>query len=200
MTARLVHTWYRRCAWCPGLLGLSLGGLLMLSACRRSQSDEAAKPPDAATPKLQQILPPAREVELALVGFNYTDLAIESFSVDHQGGGGNIEVSSPTSGGGGDVCCVRVDLNSPLPYSVLVQWTRDLKRWCEKEVQVKGPMPAHPGFFAVHFFPDGHLEAEITEAPPVLRLSLERFASDARKATGNTVADEKTARCHDGRF
>ncbi|MFY0578109.1 hypothetical protein ACN28S_30715 [Cystobacter fuscus] len=50
----------------------------------------------------------------------------------------------------------------------------------------------------MHFFPDGHIEAELSEDYPQLRLVLERFNNGQRKQFGNVVADERNARCGDG--
>ncbi|EPX57391.1 hypothetical protein D187_007145 [Cystobacter fuscus DSM 2262] len=135
-------------------------------------------------------------VALTVSGYNYTDLHIESFSVDGAGGA-NIFVSSPDSGGGGGVCCLRWYPGVPLPVSVKVEWTRDLKRWCEKEVMVSGPVPDQPRYIVVHFFQDGRIEVELTEGFPESKLQLDRFSPVARKASGNSVLDEKIARCHD---
>lgn len=134
-------------------------------------------------------------VLLEINGFNYTDLYIDSFEVNGQGGG-NLFVSSATSGGGGSVCCLRWVPGTPLPLRV--SWTRDQKRRCEQEVPLRQPLPAAPRHLAVHFFPDGHLEAELTENYPALKLELERANPEERKATGNTVNDERLSRCTDG--
>lgn len=171
-------------------LGWWVGGLLALAACR--ESNPGAKQGETARPR--------KDVSLTLIGFNYTDLYIDSFSVNGQGGG-NIYLSSPTSGGGGSVCCVDFSPASGLPFPVKIKWSRDRKRWCEKEVLITGPVPAEPRFLAVHFFPDGRIEAEITQQYPSVKLQLEERANpDERKPSGNTVADEQTARCKDGRF
>jgi hypothetical protein len=50
----------------------------------------------------------------------------------------------------------------------------------------------------VHFFPDVRIEAEITENYPELKLKLQDYNEGQRKESGNTVADEQTARCKDG--
>ena len=169
-------------------LGLLLGGLAVLVACTERKREE---PPDmllsqvAAGPAITQ------RVSLEINGFNYTDLYIDSFEVNGQGGG-NLFVSSPTSGGGGGVCCVSFGPGSRLPIKLTI------KRWCEKEALVMGPIPANPRHLGVHFFPDGRIEAEITENYPELKLRLEDFNEAERKASGNTVVDEQTARCKDG--
>ena len=77
-------------------------------------------------------------------------------------------------------------------------WTRDRQRWCQKEVMFTGPVPANPRHLGVHFFPDGHIEIEITENFPEVKLRLETVGPDERKKSGNKVADEQVARCQDG--
>jgi hypothetical protein len=187
--------------WCvprAGQLGLLLCGLLLvLAGCKESKDGTKQGGASAQVEEPQRL---DRNLSmLALNGFNYTDLYIDSFSVDGQGGG-NIFVSSPTSGGGGTSCCVGFSAGSTLPLRIKVKWSRDRKRYCEKEVLVTGPIPAAPEHLAVHFFPDGRIEAELTEDYPAVKLQLERVDRYERKASGNTVADEQTARCHDGYY
>jgi hypothetical protein len=141
--------------------------------------------------------PKTEAVSLEINGFNYTDLYIDSFEVNGQGGG-NLFVSSLTSGGGKGTCCVSFTPGTNLPVQLTIKWTRDQKRWCEKEALLKGPVPANPRHLGVHFFPDGHIEVEITEDYPELKLRLKDYDPGQRKESGNTVADEQTARCKDG--
>lgn len=161
-----------------------LGGLLALAACNEPSSRTSGVNRPAA---------------LEINGFNYTDLPIDHFSVNGQGGG-NINVSTLTSGGGGNVCCVSFSPGSTLPLRIKVEWTRDRERWCEQEVLIYDPIPASPMHLGVHFFPDGHIEAEITENFPELKLQLDSVSPGKRKESGNTVADEQTSRCRDGRY
>lgn len=152
---------------------------------------------DAQTPQSALGLGEAKTVGLEINGFNYTDLYIDSFEVNGNGGG-NLSVSSRTGGGGGGMCCYSWYPGTPLPKKVKVKWTRDRKRWCETQAVLSGPVPAKPGHFGVHFFPDGHIEVEITESYPEVKLALDRVHPDERKEQGNRVADEQTARCKDG--
>jgi hypothetical protein len=173
---------------------LLLGALSLLVACNpsKTESKPSGKPAQAVeTPVI------SRSVSLEINGFNYTDRYIDSFEVNGQGGG-NLQVSTPTAGGGKSVCCVSFSPGTELPVKLNIKWTRDRKRWCEKEALLTGPVPANPRHLGVHFFPDGHIEAELTEEDPEVRLRLERVNLDARKESGNTVSDEQTARCKDG--
>ncbi len=138
-----------------------------------------------------------KPVSLAINAFNYTDMYIDSFSVDYQGGG-NVYVSSPTSGGGGTVCCVTWWPRTKLPHPVKVKWSRDNKRWCEKTVMLNGPVPARPTAIGVHFMPDGDIQVELSEGEADPKLKLKRFDSGQRKATGNVIHDEETASCKNG--
>jgi hypothetical protein len=79
-----------------------------------------------------------------------------------------------------------------------IKWTRDGKRWCEKEVMISTPIPPNPEHLGVHFFPDGHIEAELTEDFPKVKLQLESVSDFERKKSGNKVSDEQTARCQNG--
>jgi hypothetical protein len=81
---------------------------------------------------------------------------------------------------------------------IRVSWTRDHKRVCEQEVSIRQPVPANPRHLGVHFFPDGHIEAELTEDFPDVKLELEHHDLGQRKASGNTHNDERMSRCTDG--
>ncbi len=175
-----------------GLLG---GTMLLLSACSQCQSDPktAAK----SAPASEENPTITKPVSLEINGFNYTDLYIAAFMVNGQGGG-NIFVSSPTSGGGKSACCVNLWPGTELPTTLAIKWTRDNNRWCEAEAVLKGPIPPEPQHLGIHFYPDGHIEAELSETYPQVRLKLEAYDDGQRKKSGNTVADEQTARCKDG--
>ncbi len=165
-------------------------GLLLvvsgLSACG------ARTPTSDATQNARKKLPMGTTIGLTLVGYNYTNRYIDEFSVDGVGGG-NLFVSGPTSGGGGDVCCVNY-ITGPGEWKVHVKWqadacTYDEHTWSngekhseiysyfkEADVLVDPHVPDHPAYFEVHFYPDGHVEAVITEhaSPPRLKLSKSR--------------------------
>jgi Protein of unknown function (DUF3304) len=122
-------------------------------------------------------------IAIGIVGYNYTDRPIYSFSVNGNGGG-NIYLSSLTSGGGGTVCCMSVRRNTPLPITMEVEWTWDrvedengkVLRAEEKravKAQLKGPIPENPTQFEVHIYPDGHAEVAVSDkySPPRLKIS-----------------------------
>jgi len=180
---------FERRAWPLLFVGLS-----MWVACSKPKAEEK---PGAQPAQVEEAPVIPQPVSLTINGFNYTDLYIDSFEVNGQGGG-NLFVSSPTSGGGKDVCCVSFSPGTKLPVELRIKWTRDRKRWCEKEALLTGPVPANPRYLGVHFFPDGHIEAEITERDPEPKLRLQDYNEGQRKESGNTVADEQTARCKDG--
>ena len=130
-------------------------------------------------------------------GYNYTDLPISSYSIRGVWGG-DIDVSNETNGGGKVTCCGSVP--STLPRTYLVTWSRDDRRWCEKEVVFDGPIPDHPESFNTHFFQDGHIEISITEELNDLKVKLPNYRNGfSRHESGNVVMDEKVARCKDGR-
>lgn len=139
---------------------------------------------------------------LAIVGYNYTDLYIDSFSVGSSGGG-NLFVSSPTSGGGSSSCCLILYPGVTLPRPVTIEWMRSLdgkrQRWCQQTVQLTGPIPENPTAFGVHFMPDGEIQVEVTQGYPKLKLRLDNYNDGHRKAEGNVIHDEEKAVCKDGR-
>jgi hypothetical protein len=173
---------------------LLLVGLALLVACNKPKTEEKPGAQPAQADEAPVITQP---VLLEINGFNYTDLYIDSFEVNGQGAG-NLFVSSPTSGGGSGACCVSFSPGTKLPVQLRIKWTRNRKRWCEKEALLTGSVPAKPRHLGVHFFPDGRIEAEITEDYPELKLKLQDYNEGQRKESGNTVTDEQTARCKDG--
>jgi Protein of unknown function (DUF3304) len=134
--------------------------------------------------------------KLTLYGYNYTDTEIGSFEVNGQGGG-NLEVSVPTAGGGKSTCCVVVSAPLRTPAPVTIKWSRDGSTWCEQSVQITSPLPARPEYFEVHFYRDGHIEVAITEraSPPRLQLEREHGNSRFRDEKHNMNSDSKFSRC-----
>ena len=144
-----------------------------LSACdgRFRQSPGGA---DATGESLQSV-----QSELAIVGYNYTAKYIDSFDVGPVGGG-NIHLSSETGGGGGIVCCFSYyrDIG---PKTAKVEWTDDLCKYNVKthsngetsadfhtklrssSVEIETPVPPNPQFLEIHFYPDGTVQAALTE-------------------------------------
>ncbi|WP_158206655.1 DUF3304 domain-containing protein [Pseudoduganella flava] len=133
-----------------------------------------------------------KPVMLAISGYNYTNRHIGSFSVNGQGGG-NIFVSTPTSGGGGSTCCVSYVPGKQV-RKVTVRWEADACYYHvkstmsnevyddlhpifkEREVVIDEDIPQEPQNFEVHFYPDGSIRAAITSeiALPRLQLPAER--------------------------
>jgi hypothetical protein len=134
---------------------------------------------------------------VTVYGYNYTDLYIDGFSVDGQGGS-NLAVSTPTAGGSKHVCCVMVRPNQKFVNPVTIRWTRDRKQWCELDVKLNEPAPANPEYFEVHFYQDGHVEAAVTEKASEPRVKQARFNYAERHESGNVNNDAKFARCANG--
>ncbi len=136
---------------------------------------------------------------LLIQGYNYTDDYIDSFTVNGQGGG-NLFVSGPSSGGGGSVCCVSYRLGTPLPIKLKVRWVGgyciervknpypygkpfyDNRRslWRESEALAQDLSNGKPRALEVHIFPNGHVEAAITEGDSDPRVILPRAANYER--------------------
>ena len=159
--------------------------LLTLSAC--DGRFRAPSGTDTARESLQSV-----QRELAIVGYNYTAKYIDSFDVGPVGGG-NIHLSSETGGGGGIVCCY-VFHRDVGPRTVNVKWPESICRYNVRtfsngatssefhdnlrniSVEIATPIPDHPQFLEIHFYPDGTVQAAITEAlsPPRIILSKSR--------------------------
>lgn len=144
---------------------------------------------------------------LLLQGYNYTDHYIDSFSVNGQGGG-NIFESSPTSGGGGSVCCVSWQPGSKLPVKIKVRWAT---AYCmklirtkfgdyderqnifkEKEAWISEEVGDEPRALEVHFYRDGRIEAAITTGDSPPRIKLQRDSDRNRLGVS-----QKIPRCPD---
>jgi hypothetical protein len=178
---------------------LAMAALTILCACGQ-----------AATPQKPASVEPALEepTSLALEGYNYTNRYIDSFTVDGQGGG-NIHLSSPTSGGGGTVCCVPYWLGTKTNV-VAVRWQSGAcyyhKRsstsyevyerlhsfYTERKVTVLENNKQPAKYMEVHFYADGSVQAAVTASasPPRMQLSEERKDSSKYPRCPN---DEKPA-------
>jgi hypothetical protein len=143
---------------------------------------------------LAQCKPAPKSYSLGVVGYNYTDIYIASFSVG-SASGGNVDVSDMESGGGGTGCCVEWIDGTELPEEYTIHWTRDGELWCHLDVVLRGPIPRNPSMFTVHFYEDGHIEVEIARDYPDVREKKARFDHNQRKEFGNRVQDARFAKC-----
>lgn len=119
-------------------------------------------------------------VMLGILGYNYTDRYIHTFSVG-AAGGSNVYLSDDDSGGGKTSCCIVYDPDHPLPITLPVEWMFGYQIGPDGEIAVPdeyhettavldGPVPADPRFLEVHFMPDGSVQLRITavRSPPLL--------------------------------
>lgn len=127
-------------------------------------------------------------VSLTIVGYNYTDRYINDFSVESSSGG-NVFVSSPTSGGGSSFCCATYVIGAT-SWKPIIRWQVDGCTFNsrkdsygevffdihhfhrELETTLDRKIPDNPKYLEVHFYPDGHVETAITELPSRPRLIL----------------------------
>ncbi len=169
--------------WTSFLLCWLGGGVVSLMGCAQAES------PVSVTPVVvSRLSVDARS--LLIQGYNYTDDYINSFTVDGQGGG-NLYVSGPNSGGGGSVCCASFSRGTVLPIKLKVRWTGSYCMeyetskygrtssyrkglWQEAEALAVDLSEGKPRALEVHIFPDGHVEAAITQGYSQPRLVLSR--------------------------
>jgi hypothetical protein len=129
-----------------------------------------------------------------IVGFNYTDRHIDSFTVNGTGGG-NVFLSSQTSGGGKSACCATVSSAMSDEYRIRVRWQIDgctyitrspvtgevskdiFPYFKEADVPLTFPINTKPQHLEIHFYPDGTVGAQVTES-----LSLPRILLDDRRS------------------
>lgn len=211
----LVKSWFRPI----GLLLMAVALMTGIAACRASDSngaEDGEKYKKDAAARMRAMMesggPSFNGVKLhtgpyrtpkdmdglTIAGYNYTDTYIGNFAVNGAGGG-NIEVSTETSGGGGGTCCASISADTPLPTTVEISWKRDGDvPWCKQTVLVQGPVPEGAHYFEVHFYQDGRIETAITKETSWPRVKLDRFNPAFRKASGNVVNDTKYGTCGHG--
>jgi len=142
--------------------------------------------------------------EVDMIGFNYTNRVIESYSINGEGAG-NVFLSSRTSGGGKSVCCIMIShLKSGIPR-IQVRWQVDgctyLTRskisgevfenvfpyYKQADIALPVPKTSKPQHLEVHFYPDGSVTAQLTESLSLPRISL----------AGQRTDVSNFPRCHD---
>lgn len=106
---------------------------------------------------------------VTLVGYNYTERPIFSFSVDGVGGGNAF--AGYKNGGGGWVCCGEITVGKPTE----IKWTYSrTKEQYERGVKIEHhkttipmPIPEVPEaeYLEVHFYPDNHVELALVKFP-----------------------------------
>ena len=106
---------------------------------------------------------------VTLVGYNYTERPIYSFSVDGVGGGNAF--AGFRSGGGGFVCCADITVGKPVEIKWLYDTTEKQYlaglREENRRTTVIVPPPTVPEaeYLEVHFFPDHHVELYLVKFP-----------------------------------
>lgn len=170
-------------SWCRLSFCVIILAVQPLTACNAHEGTPATT---------QATQPVGTPVSLTLTGYNYTNRYIDQFSVNGNGGG-NLFVSGPNGGGGGSVCCVDYIIGVD-KWKLTVRWQADActynnskyedgrRRYRihsvfkEVEIPIDPKIPNRPRYLEVHFYPDGHVEAALTEnsSPPRLQLESER--------------------------
>jgi hypothetical protein len=167
--------------------------LVILPACHAQSPKPVIDEIPAVTEEPPLKAPMGTRIELALTGYNYTNRYIDQFDVDGQGGG-NIYVSGPGTAGSGSACCVSYRSGAKA-RKVKIRWQTDACTYNERtsggekfsdtysyfkeiEVQVDPSIPDFPRYFEVHIYPDGHVEAAITEHESRARLVLSKERED----------------------
>jgi Protein of unknown function (DUF3304) len=182
------------------MLWLAVGIPVTLMGCAQAHAPatDTAPPPTGAHLSMDA-------KSLLIQGYNYTDDYIDSFTVDGQGGG-NLYVSGPNSGGGKSVCCSSFSRGTPLPVKLKVRWmgaycmeyetnmfgrTSAYRKglWKEAEALTVDLSRGKPRALEVHIFPDGHVEAAITQGYSPPRMVLPRTEKYQRPGTPKTYPD-----------
>lgn len=155
--------------------------LAVFSVCRAQQTP--------VSPKTQN----ADHMLLGLVGYNYTDRHISNYSVNGADGG-DVIMSSPTSGGSGVSCCLRLSNKQVGLLRLKVRWQVDgcvylikdnstgkadkVRHYFYREVDanVQRPVGASSKYVETHFYPDGSVKVLLTKnmSSPLLVLDERR--------------------------
>lgn len=178
------------------LASISIASLALLSACATRNTDSHSQEQDYDVETFLR-----EPISLGINGFNYTDVVIDSFSVNSVWGG-NIFVSTPTSGGGGTTCCYSLLTLSSRPILINIKWMRYINEkqyWCRTTVTHSGPIPQNPTDLNVHFMPDGRIEIDITNGHGNLKMHLPRFSTAYRNSSQNVIHNPEKAVCSDAR-
>jgi hypothetical protein len=135
-----------------------------------------------------------RTVQLEIFGYNYTNRPIDQFTVNGQGGA-NIVLSSAGSGGSGGTCCVSYTPGQK-DFSVEVRWTTHSCQYTQDTGTGEGTYDATYYFYKtvsvpvdisnaespqnieVHFYPDGSVQAGISQLMSLPRLKLSKDRQD----------------------
>jgi hypothetical protein len=153
---------------------------------------------------------PDRPYLLGIIGYNYTDRNISQFRVNGAGGD-EVNLSSPGSGGSNITCCVQLDKKTKFPIAIIVEWQFDgciykmqspLTKTIYKnrhhyfrktKVDVPEITSSPPQYMEIHFYPDGKVEAAITNHFSQPRLQLDPNRPD-RSQFPRCKNDEKPKR------
>ena len=178
-----LKNWLSAVTW--HVLGIAL--IFAISGCDQSTAAPASS--GTSIPKYRPKI-----FSLSLTGYNYTKRYIDTFSVDGQVGG-NIYVSSPSSGGGGDVCCVHY-VQGQKNAIVKVRWQSGgcyyhvhstisnevfdhiYSFFKEVDVPVVEKTLGAPEYMEVHFYPDGTVQVAVTDSASLPRLALNEDRND----------------------
>ncbi len=172
--------------WSPWLLAASCLGACqpVTSPESKAQAQEATRSASASAPI--QRAPRGTRFPLTIIGYNYTQRNISSFSVNYAGGD-LVEAG----GVSGSVCCGSWVEGDPRPTRFKVEWVTTvcvdpedpsqppvwLKTYRKERrsewVNFQGPVPAKPHYLEAHFFPDGKVEIAITEQSSEPRLRVD---------------------------
>ena len=173
---------------------LQLLVVLALPACHAKSPAQQVYDDSGIRTEPRRKAPMGTRIELTLVGYNYTDRYIDQFDVNGQGGG-NLFGSEGLNGGGKSACCVSYRSGAKARKMTL-RWQsggctyhaytdeeggkhdRTHSFFKELEVQVDSIIPDFPSYFEVHFYPDGHAEAAITEQRSRSRVILNKDRKD----------------------
>ena len=188
---QVTMNYFKTLAFNMRTLAVTLSCIWILGCAQAEKSREA--PPVVKLGETQALL---------IQGYNYTDDVIDSFTVNGQGGG-RLYVSGPNSGGGGSVCCVSYRPGTPLPIKLKVRWmggycmefetskygrTNSYRKglWREADAFAVDLSNGKPRALEVHIFPNGHVEAAITEGDSDPRLILSRTTNFERPGVQHT--------------
>ena len=114
---------------------------------------------------------------VTVIGYNYTERPIYTFSVN--GGGGSNLFAKQKHGGGGRSCCIDITVGQPVEIKWLYDTTEKQYlaglREENRSTTVIVPPPTVPEaeYLEVHFYPDHHVELALVKFPGDRRIPYE---------------------------
>jgi hypothetical protein len=144
--------------------------VVWLAACSRDTTAQATRKVPAPQTEAGAASASPKSHSLTIYGYNYTDRYIDDFRVNGQGGG-NLDLSTETAGGGKSACCVSWLEGSKLPKKIEVMWTASYCRLPQPGLFIANGVLYEPGVPGTQPIPPGVKAEPYTRREPILHVA-----------------------------